>query len=205
MKETDNSTEWLPQTCWSCNKNVVNDRNVLYNVPSISGYFTRSKINDQMKYVPTKAIIAFCSDCDYTNIYKKILNNKKCKCCKIFIPNDHLTNNRCKYCIDELKRNNLIDDQIKDNKSEIVNVKCDICEKRFSSCFNDSKSQGNRCSSYMSNFTITCRYGSRYDFNLYNWNNIVRPIEHQKANNICDDCIEKFISNNYISLIKYYP
>lgn len=84
------------------------------------------------------------------------------------------------------------------DKEPILNVECHICHKRFPSCFNDSGTAGHGCSTDVDDYIIRCGFGSRYDFNVYQWSTPVRPLEYSKINNMCDDCINEFLSNGTI-------
>lgn len=84
---------------------------------------------------------------------------------------------------------------------DMVDVKCDVCDKTFESyfgCFD----QADSCCGHINEFRIRCGYGSRYDYmgsdEDFVWCNGVMPSKLKNKNNICDDCIDVLLENKII-------
>ncbi len=74
----------LPSTCWKCDKDITNEQNILYSIPSISAYFTIKTCNNEIPNYPPEAIIGFCVDCGYKQLLEE---NRKdyCETCGLYI------------------------------------------------------------------------------------------------------------------------
>jgi len=77
-----------------------------------------------------------------------------------------------------------------------------MCNNRFSECFSGSLDQGYGCASTMFDHKISCGYGSKYDFNLYEWITPIRPLIYRNVKTICDECIDDLITSEQIILIR---
>lgn len=90
----------------------------------------------------------------------------------------------CNDCFDKLE------------KEEDKPIKCNICDTRYPSIFpKEGIKQGFGCAAFVHKNLICCQWGSEYDRYYYEC-----LTEFKDNDNICDNCIDKFLIDGSIIL-----